>query len=243
MRAPPNNGIALTALRLAAESEALGGNRGVVSSRNTRGGNVNQRLEAFCDGVFAIALTLLIIEVRSPEANASTSTAALWSALSSLGPVVFAFLLSFAVILITWINHHNTLKLVDRTSATFMYANGVLLLGVVSIPFTTSLLGRFILTNAAAPAVALYNGVLAAQAVGWVAVAGAALRDELATDASAAEELRRRRNSGYGALGLYSVLAVSALWLPRSVAVVTATSWIVWLALSLRAPRPRTVAA
>jgi uncharacterized membrane protein len=203
---------------------------------------VNQRLEAFCDGVFAIALTLLIIEVRSPEAHTTHDAAALWSALTQLGPVVFAFLLSFAVILITWINHHNTLKLVHRTSAAFMYANGVLLLGVVCIPFTTSLLGDFILTDAAAPAVALYDGLLALQALGWVAVTEAALRNELVGDAPAVEELQKRRNNGYGAMGLYAVLAVLALWLPQVAAVLTAATWIVWLALSLRA-HPHSVAA
>lgn len=203
---------------------------------------MNQRLEAFCDGVFAIALTLLIIEVRLPEADAEATSTALWSALSHLAPVIFAFLLSFAVILITWINHHNTLKLVHRTSSAFMYANGVLLLGVVCIPFTTSLLGEFILTDAAGPAVALYNGVLASQALGWLAVTGSALRDDLATDAKAVDELRNRRNNGYGAMGLYTVLAVVGLWLPRTVAVITTATWMVWLALSLRA-HPEEVAA
>src|SRR5262245_42506291 len=106
---------------------------------------MNSRLEAFCDGVFAIALTLLIIEFHAPEPSAVRDSAALWSALSHLGPAVFAFLLSFVVILITWINHHNTLALVHRNSTAFMYANGLLLLAVVCIPFTTSLLGKFIL--------------------------------------------------------------------------------------------------
>jgi uncharacterized membrane protein len=158
--------------------------------------------------------------------------------LSRSGPAVFAFLLSFAVILITWINHHNTLRLVHRSSAAFMYANGLLLLGVVSIPFTTSLLGAFILTNAAAPAVVLYDGVLAAQAVGWIALTSAALRNKLASEVTAAEELRKRRNNGYGALGLYGALALLALWLPRAVAIATAITWMVWLGLSLRAPDP-----
>jgi uncharacterized membrane protein len=207
------------------------------------GGNVNARLEAFCDGVFAFALTLLIIDVRLPEKVAAPSASALWSLLGGLGPVVFAFLLSFAVILITWINHHNALRLVSRSSAAFMYANGLLLVGVVCIPFTTSLLGAFILTDAASPAVAVYNAILAAQAVGWIAVTGAALRDELAIDDTAVAELHKRRQSAYGALVLYSGLAVSSLWLPRTVAILTAISWMLWLALSLRASHRAPVAA
>lgn len=198
---------------------------------------MKERLEVFCDGVFAIALTLLIIDIRLPETGAATSSSALWSALSHLSPAVFALLLSFAVILITWINHHNTLQLVTRNSVAFMYANGLLLLGVVFIPFTTSLLGDFVLTSAASPAVALYDAVLAVQAVGWVAVTGAALRAGLANERTAAAELRRRRNQGYGAAGLYTSLAVFALWLPQAAALVTAITWVIWLVVSLRAPQ------
>lgn len=204
---------------------------------------MNQRLEAFCDGVFAIALTLLIIEVRLPEPDTVATSGALWSALSHLGPIVFAFLLSFAVILITWINHHNTLKFVHQTSAAFMYGNGVLLLGVVCIPFTTSLLGEFILTDAAGPAVAIYDALLATQALGWIAISEAALRGELTSGPIAVKELQKRRISGYGAVGLYTVLAVLALWLPRTAAIVTAATWIAWLSLSLFAPRQQAAAA
>src|SRR5262245_17495618 len=111
-----------------------------------------------------------------------------------------------------------------------------MLLGVVCIPFTTSLLGTFILTAAAGPAVALYNVVLAGQAVGWIGITETALRGDLASGAMAVDELRKRRNSGYGAFGLYTLLAVLALWLPTTVAILTATTWLLWLALSLRAP-------
>lgn len=200
---------------------------------------MNDRLEAFCDGVFAFALTLLIVDLRPPEVSVNVTAPELWSSLARLGPPVFALLLSFTVILITWINHHNTLKLVDRNSPAFLYANGFLLLTVVCIPFTTSLLGAYLPTTASAPAVALYDVGLAAQAGGWIALTGVALGDGLAIDAAAATELRKRRNNGFGALGLYAALALGALWLPRTIAVITALSWMVWLGFSLRAPRPR----
>ncbi len=140
---------------------------------------MNARLEALCDGVFAFALTLLIIDVRPPNVEEIHTPAALWSALRGLGPAVFAFLLSFGIIFITWVNHHNTLKLVRGSSAAFLYSNGFLLLGVVCIPFTTSVLGAFILTDAASPAIALYNSVLAVQALGWLAITGAVIRKRL----------------------------------------------------------------
>ena len=103
--------------------------------------HANARLEAFCDGVFAIALTLLILEVKLPSTESIANTAELWRALRHLTPSVFAFVLSFCIILITWVNHHAVLKLVTGSSASFIYANGFLLLSVVAIPFTAGLLG------------------------------------------------------------------------------------------------------
>ena len=129
--------------------------------------NANTRLEAFCDGVFAIALTLLIIEIRIPKIESIGSNADLWRALQHLAPEIFAFVLSFIIILITWVNHHGTLRLVHRSSAAFIYANGFLLLTVVFIPFPTALLGAFVWTDHAAPAVVLYDAVIAVQAIGW----------------------------------------------------------------------------
>lgn len=129
--------------------------------------NPNSRLEAFCDGVFAIALTLLIIDIKVPSTREINSTAEFWLALKHIAPSIFAFVLSFTIILITWVNHHASLKLINNSSPSFIYANGFLLLTVVFIPFPTSLLGEYIVTDHAAPAVILYNSTLVVQALGW----------------------------------------------------------------------------
>ena len=128
-------------------------------------GHANTRLEAFCDGVFAIALTLLVIELKLPETAGDHGSSAVWQRLHHLVPHVFAFLLSFVIIFITWVNHHAAVERVGKSSASFIYANGFLLLTVVLTPFTSALLGEFIWSDAAAPAVVLYNGVLAVQAL------------------------------------------------------------------------------
>ena len=149
--------------------------------------NPNARLEAFCDGVFAIALTLLIIDVRIPVTTVIATTSDLWRALQHLLPSVFAFVLSFGIILITWVNHHEMLKLVHKSSAPFIYANGFLLLGVVFVPFPTALLGENLLTNHAAPAVVLYSATGALMAVGWALMGWTAFKPEpLARSAHAA---------------------------------------------------------
>jgi uncharacterized membrane protein len=199
--------------------------------------NANARLEAFSDGVFAIALTLLIIDVRLPDTARIASSAELWRALWGLMPTILAFLLSFGIILITWVNHHGALALAIRSSPSFIYANGFLLLTVVLIPFPTALLGRFLLTDHAAPAVVVYDAVLAIQAISWVLLLGAALKNDLIVDARAAATARENRRSGYFAFAFYSLLALVALWYPLAVAVVTLLSWILWLIIGVRMRR------
>jgi uncharacterized membrane protein len=197
----------------------------------------NARLEAFCDGVFAIAITLLVIDLRLESPDAIASTREFWLALQHLLPSVFAFLLSFVIILITWVNHHAALKLVRGSSAAFKYANGLLLLTVAFIPFPTSLLGSLLWTDHAGPAVVLYNAVLAVQAIAWIVVTGTALEGGLVAEGAATATLRQNGRHGYAALGLYSLLAVLAGWFPFLVAIVTTVSWLFWLALGIRMNR------
>src|SRR6476469_7762054 len=104
----------------------------------------NSRIETFCDGVFAIALTLLIIDIKIPAPDAIATTRELWLALRHLTPSVLSFVLSFAIILITWVNHHSVFRLVNKSSAGFIYANGFLLLTVVFMPFPTALVGAYL---------------------------------------------------------------------------------------------------
>lgn len=191
--------------------------------------NPNSRLETFCDGVFAIALTLLIIDVKIPSTASINSTADFWTALGHLAPSLFSFLLSFVVILITWVNHHATLKLVDKTSVAFMYANGFFLLPVVFIPFPTSLLGEYLFTDHAAPAVILFNLTLTVQALSWVFLAKAAFRGQLLRNESAASTMSNGTKFGYIAMVVYSLCAIIAVWFPLIVALITTLIWVFWL--------------
>jgi len=191
--------------------------------------NPNSRLEACCDGVFAIALTLLIIDIKIPSTASINNTSDFWLALKHIAPSVFAFVLSFTIILITWVNHHNGLKLTNKTSASFIYANGFLLLTVVFIPFPTSLMGEYILTDHAAPAVILYDSTLALQALGWMLLTGAALKDYLGKNEKSIMGLRRNGKFGYYAFALYTLFAIIAIWFPLTIAIITTITWIFWL--------------
>jgi uncharacterized membrane protein len=194
----------------------------------------NTRLEAFCDGVFAIALTLLILDIKVPTPEGIGTTRELWLALRHLGPSIFAFVLSFVIILIAWVNHRRLLSLVDKSSGSFVYANGFLLLTVVFMPFPTALVGEYLLTDHLAPAVVVYNSVTAAQAVAWILVTGAVLRNRLTEDEKAVAQVRDGLRNGYVAFVVYSLLAFVAVWFPFAVVIVTALLWAYWLIFSLR---------
>ena len=111
------------------------------------------RVEAFSDGVFAIAITLLVLDLKVPEDHQSLATALL-----AMWPVYAAYLVSFLFILIMWINHHRMFEAISHIDSTFMLLNGLLLLGVTVVPFPTSLVSRYILTEDQTTATAVYTG-------------------------------------------------------------------------------------
>jgi uncharacterized membrane protein len=96
------------------------------------------RLETFSDGVIAIAITLLILEIDVPE----DTHGELWAALLRQWPSYLAYLISFAVIGIIWVNHHGILTLVARVDRPLLYLNLLLLLTVAGIPFPTALVAE-----------------------------------------------------------------------------------------------------
>jgi len=197
--------------------------------------NPNSRLEAFSDGVFAIAITLLVLDIRVPPSDLITTTSQLWLSLARLLPSVFAFFLSFCIIFITWSNHHATLALLDKTSSRFIYANGFLLLTVVLIPFTAALLGEYLFTDHASPAVVLYTAVDALQAVAWIALSQAALTPPALTSSeSSTVTIRNSRRNAFFAFAIYGACAILALWFPLAVALIITATWVFWLVLAIR---------
>jgi uncharacterized membrane protein len=113
------------------------------------------RVEAFSDGVFAIAITLLILEIKIPK----PSDGALGNQLLRQWPSYFAFLISFAFIGVMWINHHRLFTHIKRCNNTLMILNLLLLLGVTIVPFPTAVLASHIGFPDQRTAALLYNGV------------------------------------------------------------------------------------
>jgi uncharacterized membrane protein len=110
------------------------------------------RIETFSDGVFAIAITLLILDIRVPRvedvnvlaASAGLSPgAALAQSLLKLWPHILAYALSFTVILVIWISQHQMFTHVRYADHAFMFLNGIGLMLVTAIPFPTALLSEY----------------------------------------------------------------------------------------------------
>ena len=100
------------------------------------------RLEAFSDGVFAVAITLLILEINVPEGEH------LWHQLKEEWPSFASFFVSFWVIGIIWVNHHGLLDHLKRTDRPVLYLNLLVLMTVVFIPFSTALMADHLKSGA-----------------------------------------------------------------------------------------------
>ena len=114
------------------------------------------RVEAFSDAVFSIAMTLLILEIRTPE---HLEAGHLLQALLDLWPSYLAFLTSFFTIGVMWINHHRLFNLIGKTDQGLLITNGLLLAGITFVPFPTALLARNLLDPDSRTAAVFYNAV------------------------------------------------------------------------------------
>ncbi len=108
------------------------------------------RVEAFSDGVFAVAITLLVLNLRVPIDRVDVDTQGkpdLLGFLGALWPSYLAYVASFLAILVMWINHHTLFKLIGRADRLLMLYNGLLLLLVTAVPFSTSLLAEYVTSS------------------------------------------------------------------------------------------------
>jgi uncharacterized membrane protein len=160
------------------------------------------RLEAFSDGVFAIAATLLVLELRVPS-----DTTDLAAALLRLWPAYAAYLVSFLTIGIIWVNHHTLLEHCARVDRRFLYLNLLLLIAVGIVPFPTALVGQYILSeNGATAALAVYGLGAVLIAIAFTGVFLYATRDHrLVGDEATARWIRQEGRLFPIGLGAYSL--------------------------------------
>lgn len=116
------------------------------------------RIEAFSDGVFAIAITLLILEIHVPPEL--TDGTRLWDVLLTQGASYIAYLMGFATVGIMWINHHRMFSLIRYADNWLLVFNLLLLLGISFLPFPTVLVADYLGTPDAPTAMAFYAATI-----------------------------------------------------------------------------------
>jgi uncharacterized membrane protein len=194
------------------------------TSEEPGGGKETARIEAFSDGVFAIAITLLILELKVPPVE-QFGGHGLARALGQLWPSYLAFFMSFSVILVMWVNHHRIFTLIRKVDDAFLYWNGLLLFFVTVVPFPTSLLAAYLLAPEAKTAAAVYAAVGFLIALAFTGLWRHAIKRKsmLARGGEAAvAELSRQYRYGPFAYLLAFALAFVSAWLSVGVCLLLA---------------------
>lgn len=190
------------------------------------------RLEAFSDGVFAIAITLLILEIKVPHAEHG-----LWSGLAALWPSYVAFLMSFVVVLIMWVSHHQMLGMIDRVNYRILFANGLLLLTVTFVPFPTAVLAEHLGTPEAKSAVAFYCATFVVNGMVWNLLSETITRSGLVRSEIKAATLAEGRKTNLLGLGVYLLAALLAFVQPWLGLALNISLWALWIRLAYRSRR------
>lgn len=175
---------------------------------NRFSGQDKDRLAALSDGVFAVAMTLLVLDLRVPIGTAHTDRG-LWHALTELGPSLGAYLLSFTMLGTFWLAQHTMMSLSVRTDRTFTWLQIGFLFVVTLLPFSASVLAGYITL---ATAVAVYWLNIALLGAFLAAGSGYLVRAKLINETDDAKlRLFRRRilvaQAGYGFAALLCLLS------------------------------------
>ena len=176
------------------------------------------RMEAFSDGVLAIVITVMVLELPTPHGTT-------WGALHDALPVLLSYVLSFVYIGIYWSNHHHMLQATDRVTGLILWANLHLLFWLSLVPFTTAWMGE---NHFAATPAAAYGLVLLAAAAAYYALQEAIIRDQ--GPASRLARAVGRDRKGRASPFLYATavgLSFVDRWLAVAIYVGVALMWLV----------------
>ena len=201
------------------------------------------RFEAFSDGIFGVAITLLALEIGiKPYAGASDAN--LWAAILEKWPEYFTFFNSFATVLLIWMGHHRIIERLRVADHRIMLLNGLVLLLVVLFPYPTRLVGNFIGTPAQRTAVAFYCGFTGLISLSMLLLtatiaASPKLQMSPADDRVFFKRMLREETGGAAAYGNAAALAFYSSALALAI---TFVMWVFW-AFSAKSQDERDAAA
>lgn len=166
------------------------------------------RLEAFSDGVFAIVITLLILDIRFPEVEYDQ----FWETFPSVLPRILAYVMSFVIIGLYWVIHHNSMHAIKKTDRGLLWLNILLLLFISFIPFPTSLVGRY--PFEAGPIMIYGSTLIACNLVGFLTVLYVHYHPDLAVVEFNSQYIRRHAPNYIFVNGSYLAAILLANSLP-----------------------------
>ena len=170
-----------------------------VAARDT----TPERVRAFSDGVFAVLITILVLELKPPSARG-------FSALLPLWPTGLSYVISYLFIAIVWINHHHLFRYAEVATPRLVWSNFAHLFSVSLIPFTTEWIAD---SRLAAAPVALYASVFVLVNITYLAPCWEAV-DRPAHEDVSARMRRMMRMRSFLTIGVFVTAALVALWWP-----------------------------
>ena len=176
------------------------------------------RLAAFSDGVFAIIITIMVLELKEP-------TGADWRALLAVAPTLLTYVLSFVYVAIYWNNHHHLLHTVTRVDGLILWANAHLLFWLSLVPFTTAWMGA---KSLAPVPTAVYGITMLMPGIAYYLLQKAIVHRHGAQSLLA--KALGRDVKGKASLGLYAAAVVLAFvnpWISIVLYVLVAAMWLV----------------
>ena len=184
-------------------SDAVNASLDNPALRGDPSGMGTSRVEAFSDGVIAIIVTIMVLELKLPADGSPQS-------LLKIAPTVLSYILSFIVVAIMWVNHHQLLHAARHADARLLWTNNFLLFCMSLIPFATAYLGQHYVDPLPA---ALYGAVMTLSGLGFTLLRSA-IRRHHAHDRARLAHIRQRKNWFSVALYASSVpLAYYSVWL------------------------------
>jgi uncharacterized membrane protein len=190
------------------------------------------RLEAFSDGVFAVAITLLVLELDVPVGDH------LWHKLGDEWPSFASFFVSFWVIGIIWVNHHGVIDHLKRADRGVLYLNIFVLMSVVLIPFATALMAQHLNSTADEEvAAAVYAGSFVLMAISFGVLWEYITRHRQKLGVELSDEEVRRRSLAFQIGNPFYAVAVGVAFIsPVAVLVIIGALAVYYMVAGMRSP-------
>lgn len=176
------------------------------------------RLEAFSDGVLAIIVTIMVLELKAPESGD-------WKHLWHLYPKFLSYILSFLMIIIYWNNHHHLFHSVHKINGSVMLANGFLLFILSLQPFATAWMGE---THFSTNSVILMGILLLLSGVAYSILTTTLIKTNGGKESTLAKAVGKDYKGNISLIG-YTIAIMVACWLPIIAYIIFALIAIMWL--------------